>query len=64
MDSGVREARTFAELDQRKAEADALDPMKPNMWRVGDRMGVMREPWEAVMDRAAAKFGQRKEGTK
>lgn len=54
---------TFADLDRARQLADQADPMKPGMWRVTEpltaepRMGRYREDWEAVCDRAAAKYG-------
>jgi hypothetical protein len=74
MDSGVREngmGWTFDTLgkgsliDRMTAEAQAArDQFEHGTVKVDGKTYRMREDWEAVMDRAAVKFGQRKEGTK
>ena len=47
------------------AEAQAArDQFEHGTVKVDGKVYRMREDWEAVMDRAAVKFGQRKEGTK
>jgi hypothetical protein len=47
------------------AEAQAArDQFEHGTVKVDGKTYRMREDWEAVMDRAAVKFGQRKEGTK
>jgi hypothetical protein len=47
------------------AEAQAArDAFDHGTVKVDGKTYRMREDWEAVMDRAALKFGQRKEGTK
>jgi hypothetical protein len=47
------------------AEAQAArDAFEHGTVKVDGKVYRMREDWEAVMDRAAVKFGQRKEGTK
>ncbi len=61
---GKSRARTSL-IDRMTAEAQAArDAFEHGTVKVDGKTYRMREPWEDVMDRAALKFGQRKEGTK
>jgi hypothetical protein len=52
-------------IDRMTAEAQAArDAFEHGTVKVDGKTYRIREDWEAVMDRAAVKFGQRKEGTK
>jgi|688.fasta_scaffold930939_2 hypothetical protein len=52
-------------IDRMTAEAQAArDAFEHGTVKVDGKTYRMREDWEAVMARAALKFGQRKEGTK
>jgi hypothetical protein len=51
-------------IERMTAEAQAArHAFEHNTVKVGGKVYRMREPWEQVMDRAAAKFGK-PEGTK
>lgn len=48
---------TAADADRARLDAIEADPLKPGMWRLGDRIGTYTEDWGAVNDRARVKFG-------
>jgi hypothetical protein len=48
---------SVAELDRRRADAIAADPLKPGMWSAEGRIGVTREDEVGLINRAAAKYG-------
>lgn len=48
---------SFADLDERKRQADEADPLKPGMWGAEGRKGNYVDDWTDIMDRAGAKYG-------
>jgi hypothetical protein len=52
----LKEARTFADLDRRRSEAIANDPVKEGMWKMGDKIGVISGDFEKAWERSWQKF--------